>query len=245
MNVAALVLAAGKSTRIAAVAGGRPKPLLELGGKRLIEWNLEWLAAHGVREAWVNLHHRAEEVREALGDGSRCGVRVRYVYEPTILGTAGAWRNVVGAWDGTWLVVYGDNVTRFDLWSFLGGHRDRGAVASIAVFDPSRHRNTGIAGGHVVLGEDGRLLEFREGEPPRPGRREYVNAGVYLLEARASQYVGAGFQDFGRDVFPRLVRTGGLYGHLMEETGFCLGLDTPESYAVAKTLVEEGEVVLR
>lgn len=245
MNVAALVLAAGKSSRIAAIAGGRPKPLLELGGKRLIEWNLEWLAAHGVREAWVNLHHRAEDVRAAVGDGSPCGVRVRYVYEPTILGTAGAWRNVLGSWSGTWLVAYGDNVTRFDLEAFLEAHRRRGAAASIALFDPSRHKNTGIAGGHVVLDEGERVVEFREGEPPRPGRREYVNAGVYLLEADIGEYVGVGFQDFGRDVFPRLVSDGGVYGHVMEATGFCLGLDTPESYAVAKALVEEGEVALR
>lgn len=245
MNVAALVLAAGKGSRIAPLAGGRPKPLLELGGKRLIDWNLEWLAAHGIREAWVNLHHGAAEVRAALGDGVKYGIGMRYAYEPTLLGTAGAWRNVADSWDGTWLIVYGDNVTRFDLWSFLGAHRDRRATASIAVFDPLLHRNTGIAGGHVALDEVGRVLEFREGEPPRPGRREFVNAGVYLLEADALETVAAGFQDFGRDVFPRLAASGGAYGHVMEETGFCLGVDTPESYAVAKALVEEGEVVLR
>ncbi|HEX6938359.1 MAG TPA: nucleotidyltransferase family protein [Longimicrobiales bacterium] len=245
MNVGVLVLAAGKSSRIAPVSGGLPKPLLELHGKRLIEWNLEWLAAHGVRDAWVNLHHRAEDVRAALGDGSRYGVSLRYVYEPAILGTAGAWRNVAAEWSGTWLVVYGDNVTRFDLWAFLGAHRDRRAVATVALFDPARHRNTGIAGGHVSLDPAGRVVAFREGEPPRPGRRAYVNAGVYLLEPEVLGGVADGFQDFGRDVFPRLVAGGRVFGHVMEESGFCLGLDTPESYAVARGLVEEGEVALR
>ncbi|HEX7120558.1 MAG TPA: nucleotidyltransferase family protein [Longimicrobiales bacterium] len=245
MNAGVLVLAAGKGTRIAAVSGGLPKPLLELRGKRLIEWNLEWLAAHGVRSAWVNLHHGAEDIRRALGDGARYGMTLRYAYEPMLLGTAGAWRNVAAAREGTWLVVYGDNVTRFDLWAFLGVHRDRRAAATIALFDPFRHRHTGIAGGHVVLDGEARVVEFLEGEPPRPGRRAYVNAGVYLLEPEALAGVGPGFQDFGRDVFPRLAPAGGVFGHVMEESGFCLGLDTPEGYAVAQGLVAEGEVALR
>lgn len=244
MNVGALVLAAGKSTRIAPLAGDRPKPLLELGGKRLIEWNLEWLAAHGVDAVWVNLHHRPESIRAALGNGGAYGVSIRYSHEPELLGTAGAWREVARTHAGTWLVVYGDNVTRFDLWALLEAHGARGAVATIALFDPVRHRNTGIAGGHVALGDGGRVAEFREGEPPRPGRREFVNAGVYLLEPTVLEFIGGGAQDFGRDVFPRLVATGGVYGHVMEDAGFCLGVDTPESFEAARGLVEEGAVVL-
>ncbi len=244
MNVGALILAAGKGTRVVPVSGGRPKPLLELHGKRLIEWNLEWLAVHGVRTAWVNLHHRPEEIRAALGDGGRYGLELRYAYEPTLLGTAGAWRNVAWEREGTWLVVYGDNVTRFDLGAFLVAHRGRGAAATIALFDPGRHRNTGIAGGHVAVDEDARVVEFREGRPTRPERREFVNAGVYALEPEARGYVAAGFQDFGRDVFPRLASAGRLFGHVLEDGGFCLGLDTPESYAAAQGLVEEGEVAL-
>jgi len=239
-----LVLAAGKSTRIASIAAGAPKPLLEFGGKSLIEWNLEWLVSAGVTEVWINLHYRPEAIRAALGDGSRYGVRIEYSYEPELLGTAGAWRRVASDWETTSLVVYGDNVLRFDLGEFLAAHRRTGAVATVAVFDPARHCNTGIAGGHVVLDGAGRIAEFREGAPGRDGVPEYVNAGAYLLEPEVLAAIPAGFQDFGRDVFPRLLAGGGLYGHVIEDSGFCLGLDTPESFAEGRRLLEAGEVKL-
>lgn len=239
-----LVLAAGKSTRISSIAAGLPKPLLEFGGKSLIEWTLDWLVAVGVAEVWINLHYRPELIRAALDGGTLRGVRVQYSYEPELLGTAGAWRRVAAGWGTTSLVVYGDNVLRFRLDDFLAAHRRTGAAATVAVFDPTRHRNTGIAGGHVVLAEDGRIREFREGVPPRPGAREYVNAGAYLLEPEVLAAIPAGFQDFGRDIFPQLLTGGRLYGHVIDDSGFCLGLDTPESFAEGQRLLEAGEVRL-
>lgn len=260
MNLDVLVLAAGKSTRISPVSAGEPKPLLSLGGRRLIEWSLTWLASHGVRSVWINLHYRPESIRAVVGTGERYGLRVRYSHEPEILGTAGGWRRVVfgtdaaadgggagvrGGGAGTWLVVYGDNVMRFDLAHFVAAHRAYGGLATIALFDPSVHANTGIAGGRVGIADDGRITEFREGAPAGPGPPSLVNAGAYLLEREVADSVAEGFQDFGRDVFPALLGTGRVYGHVLERRGFCLGLDTPESYRVAQSLVEGGEVVLR
>lgn len=244
MDGGVLVLAAGKSTRITPISAGLPKPLLEFGGQRLIEWTLDWLARAGVSEVWINLHYRPELVRGALGDGARHGLRIHYAYEPELLGTAGAWRSVAAGWDRTSLVVYGDNVMRFDLGAFAEAHRRSGARATIAVFDRARHLNTGIAGGHLVLGEGGVVREFREGLPPRAGAREYVNAGAYLLEPEVLREIPEGFQDFGRDVFPRLLAGGGLYAHIIEDAGFCLGLDTPESHEVGRRLLESGRIVL-
>lgn len=242
MNVEALVLAAGKSTRISSRSGGLPKPLLAFGGRRLIEWNLAWLRGAGVRRAWVNLHYRPEAVRTALGDGTAHGVELSYSHEPELLGTAGAWRHLGPHWGRTTLLLYGDNVSRFSLERFLHAHRATDALATVALFDPSLHANTGIAGGHAVLSEDGRITAFREGAPPRPGLPEYVNAGAYLLERELLERIPPGFQDFGRDIFPLLLETGRLRGHLIEETGFCLGLDTPESFAAAERLLEAGRL---
>lgn len=244
MIVGVLVLAAGKSTRITPLSGGLPKPLIDFGGRHLIEWSLEWLAASGLTDIWINLHYRPESVREALGDGARHGLRISYAFEPELLGTAGAWRNLAAEWGGTSLVVYGDNVMRFDLDEFLAVHRRSGASATVAVFDPARHRNTGIAGGHVVLAEDGRIREFREGVPPRPGAQEYVNAGAYLLEPRLLEKVPPGFQDFGRDIFPQLLAADEIHGHIIDDAGYCLGLDTPESHAVAQEILGAGELGL-
>jgi NDP-sugar pyrophosphorylase family protein len=242
--MSALVLAAGKSTRIASLSGGRPKPLLEVAGKPIVAWNLEWLARHDVTDVWVNLHYRPEEIRDTLGDGSAHGVRIRYSLEETILGTAGAWRHLGREWNGTSLVVYGDNLLRFDLQALIDTHRRR-ALATIALFDPDVHANTRIAGGRVTLGTEGQVSGFVEGNvSDSDSSARYVNAGVYALEPGLLDRIPSGFQDFGRDVFAALVETGELAGHVIEPSGYCLGLDTPDSFHIAESLISTRQVAL-
>src|ERR1043165_3483448 len=85
-----LVLAAGMSTRLAALTGGAPKPLTPVAGAPVLHRNLRWLARYGITETFINLHHRAEEVKKSIGDGAAFGVKVKWSEETSILGTAGA-----------------------------------------------------------------------------------------------------------------------------------------------------------
>jgi NDP-sugar pyrophosphorylase family protein len=237
MIAGVLVLAAGKSSRIAAVSGGTPKPLIPVGGVPVLHRNLRWLADQGIPEVWINLHYRPEAVRDAIGDGSRFGLHVRYSHEPEILGTAGAWKHLAPHWAGTSLVIYGDNLLQFELADFLRRHDEAGAAATIALFDPELHRHTGIAGGHVELDRLGGVVRFVEGPRPADGRRYCVNAGAYLLEPGLGTAIAEGFADFGRDVFPSLAAAGQLAGHVLEPEGYCLGIDTPASLATAEALI--------
>ena len=243
MSLGVLILAAGNSTRIAAVSGGLPKPLLEIAGKPVIVHALEWLAESGAERVWVNLHHQAELVERALGDGAGWGLDISYSFESDLLGTAGAWKKLESEWSESSLVVYGDNLIRFDIAHFQRAHRRRSdALASIALFDPVRHLNTAVAGGRVALDDENRVIRFSEGGAPSEG--DYVNAGVYLVEPELTRFIGDGFSDFGRDVFGPIAREGRIYGYVMEDEGFCLGLDTPECFAAAQDLVATQKVTL-
>ena len=238
----ALVLAAGKSTRIEPISGGRPKPLLPIGGDAILAHNLRWLEREGVADVFINLHHRPEEIRDFVGDGSRFGVSVTYSHEPEIRGTAGAAKEIGAAFGGRFLVVYGDNLLKTDLAALVAAHEDAGAVATVAVFDRDTHPHTGIAGGRVAVDAAGRITEFAEGAGDEIST--LVNAGVYVLEPQVLDAIPpATFFDFGKDVFPALLAA----GHpvlAVPVTGFCLGLDTPETFAVAETLIQSGKVVL-
>jgi NDP-sugar pyrophosphorylase family protein len=233
----AVVLAAGKSTRIAAVAGGLPKPLLPVAGEAILARNLRWLASQGIGQVWINLHYQAEKIRQAIG-GELAGVRITYVEEPTILGTAGAVGNIAGRWHDRVLVVYGDNLVALDLAAMHQEHRRRQAAVSVAVFDRNRHRHTGIAGGRVTIDSDSRIIQFVEGADDQLS--SLVNAGVYLIEpAVVAQIPPDQFCDFAKDIFPKLLAQQlPLYAHLID--GYCLGIDTPESYRRAVALVESG-----
>jgi len=237
-----LVLAAGKSIRIAPLAGGLPKPLITIQDETVLGRNLRWLSGQGVRQVWINLHHRPDDIRSAIGDGARFGLTVRYSYEPDILGTAGAVRNLSSEWNRTFLVVYGDNLLSFDLQGFLAFHRTRKPCVSVALFDRMRHPHTGIAGGRVRLTPDGHIQEFCEGNMDHDST--LVNAGAYLVEPDAVEEIPPGqTYDFGHDLFPRLLAHGRpLSGYMI--TGYCLGVDTPENYQQAMRLVESGEVTL-
>lgn len=234
-----MILAAGMSRRIAPLSGERPKPLLEVAGETLLGWNLKLLSRHGYEDVWINVHYRAEEIMAAIGDGDRYGVRVHYSWESEILGTAGGWKQVAREREGAWLLLYGDNLTRLDVSRFAQSHVPGTALA--ALFDADAHVNTGIHGGHAVVEED-RIIGFIEGASAGSGR--LINAGVYMLDAALADDVATGFSDFGRDVFPRWAQAGKLRAHVLEADAFCLGLDTPEHFAIGERLVAAGQVTL-
>ncbi|MCP2727778.1 nucleotidyltransferase family protein [Symplocastrum sp. BBK-W-15] len=244
-DLGVLVLAAGKSTRIQPVSGGLPKPLLPVEGKSILERNLSWLVSSAIESVWINLHYRAEEIQQVIGTGENLGLKVSYSLEPEILGTAGAYKNLEQHWQGTTLVIYGDSLVCFDLAKFLAAHQSSEAVATIALFDQNTHHHTAIAGGRVILDENGRITSFTEmagTEETSPST--LVNAAVYLLEAEVLKMIPKQtFYDFARHLFPQMLAAGYyLQGYLID--GYCLGLDTPESYAKAMSLIETGKVKL-
>jgi NDP-sugar pyrophosphorylase family protein len=239
----ALVLAAGMGSRLRAISGDLPKPLTPFAGEPILAHNLRWLARSGVGEAWINLHYQADAIRERIGDGADFGLVTHYVFEPELLGTAGALANIAAVFQETMLVVYGDNVIRCDLGRLLAGHADSGAEATVALFDQAMHAHTGIAGGRVVVGEDGAITGFTEGVQGGSG---LVNAGVYALQPSVLDLIPQGrLVDFGRDVFPAMLAEGRrLRGHVIEPDGFCLGLDTPEAFREGARLIQSGRVSL-
>ena len=243
MPVDAMLLAAGNSTRIAALGEGLPKPLLRVQGEPVLVRNVRWLAAAGIRDIWVNLHYRGDLIRAALGDGQAWGVRIRYSEEPSILGTAGGVRRLLSSLGETFLVVYGDNLVYLDLPAFIESHFRRRADISIAVFD-EKTPNTGMTGGHVDLGDEDVVVAFVEGvADAHPA--SFVNAGVYAVQGRVlGSFPEERFLDWGRDVFPSLLARGArVLGYRIE--GYCLGLDTPASYERGLALISSGQVRLR
>ena len=234
----ALVLAAGKSSRIASQSGGLPKPLIPVAGQPVIAHSLRWLAGHGITNCWINLHFRPEVIQEALGDGSRYGMKIRYSLEPTILGTAGAVKNLESTWDEDFLVVYGDNLLGFDLEAMQRTHVASGAMATVALFNWDRDLHSGIAGGRVVLNKGGSIQGFVEGGHAAAPASPWVNAGVYLLQPAICRHIPADtFCDFGRDVFPSLLKAKiPLQGYPIQD--YCLAVDTPEALARAQLIFQ-------
>lgn len=236
----ALVLAAGKGSRLGAASGGVPKPLTDVGGTSPLRHAVQWTAAERPECIWINVHADAVRIQAAMGADAD-GVPIRYSHEPELLGTAGAWKKLEEEWTETSLVIYGDNFMHFDLRSLMSTHRSAGALVTIALFDPERHANTGGGGGRAVL-QHGRVTRFVEGgvEAGAEVGAGLVNAGAYCIEPELRSLVPDGFADFGHDVLPHLAREGRVAGHVVEDGGYCLGIDDPARLSAARALLQQG-----
>ena len=132
------------------------------------------------REAWINLHYRAEIIQARISDGSHLGLTVRYSHEPEILGTAGGVRQIASEWNETFVVLYGDSLVRANLNLMQHEHSERGADVTIGLFSRLQHPHTGLAGGTVTIRPDGTVISFNEGSGAESS--SLVNTGLYLLE---------------------------------------------------------------
>lgn len=131
--VPALVLTAGLATRLRPLSLVRAKAALPVAGVPLVHRILRSLAAGGVTEAVLNLHHLPHTLTRIVGDGDGLGLRVRYSWEVPVLGPAGGPRRAVPLLDSTFLVVNGDTLTDVDITALLAHHRRSGALATMAV----------------------------------------------------------------------------------------------------------------
>ena len=142
----ALVLAAGRGTRLDPLTRLVAKPAVPLGDWTLIERVLRHLEREGVRDVVLNLHHKPETLAAVVGDGAQLGLQVRYSWEPEILGSAGGPRHALGLLDAdTFLLVNGDTLCEFPLDPMLEAHEHSSADVTLAVVpNPAPHHYNGI-----------------------------------------------------------------------------------------------------
>jgi NDP-sugar pyrophosphorylase family protein len=199
----AIVLSAGYGTRLWPLTEDRTKPAIPILGKPLVGYVAEYLAAYGIAEIVVNLHHRPESVRRALGDGSQFGVRLHYVDEPVILGTSGALDNTREFFEReTFVAVNGKIITDIDLSAALETHRKTQALATLVLLP-----NTRCERFSVVETEEGRIKGFggmpvHTDEGPAP----LMFTGIQILEPRIFEYIPRGvFSHSTTDVYPQAI----------------------------------------
>jgi mannose-1-phosphate guanylyltransferase len=230
--VRALVLAAGIGSRLHRYTDDRPKPMLEVGGEPILGYNLAMLAAAGFDEIVVNLHYLAGVVRAYVGDGSRWGVRVTYSEEPELRGTAGALIPFAERFAAdAFAIVYGDNLNELDLPEMVRRHRERRALATIAVWQREHVAQSGVA----EFGADDRIVRFIEKPAPGETASHWVSTGVVVADPLMLDAIPRGApSDLGRDVFPRLLGDArGVYAYRM--TGGHWWFDRVEEYETART----------
>ena len=215
----AMILAAGKGTRVRPITHTIPKPLIPILQKPVMEFLLELLRKHGFDEIMVNVSHLAEEIEGYFRDGQRFGVQIGYSFEGKIvdgdlvgeaLGSAGGLRRIQDFnpfFDDTFIVLCGDALIDLDLTAAVKYHRDKGAIATIIT--KSVPKESVSSYGVVVSDEEGRIKTFQEKPSVEEALSTNINTGIYIFEPEIMNYIPPNQKyDIGGELFPMLVEKG-------------------------------------
>ena len=228
----AIVLAAGKGTRLAGLTKNIPKPMLPIKGKPLLEHIISYLKNNGIIEIGINLFTMPEQIIDYFGNGSRFKVKIEYSREDELLGTAGSLLYFSDWLKGEdFLVIYGDILTNQPLAPMMEMHRDKHAFATLLL-----HRRQ-ASNSFIALDQNSKIIDFIE----RPGQHEMkrlnqlhpegflVNSAVQIINNSALNYIETHkCFDLPRDVYCKVLKEKDLYGYVLE--GERMAIDSPERY---------------
>jgi NDP-sugar pyrophosphorylase family protein len=237
----AMILAAGLGTRLRPLTEKIPKPLLPVGKYSLLVWNLLLLKRHGICEAMINLHHLGDQIVEAIGDGSRYGMRLAYSHEPELLGSGGGIKQATPyLQNDTFLVLNGDTLSNCDLAALIGTHRASGALATLAVREDPHAADWGA----ILVDERSRIVQIK-GQPAGTDEsttelHPHMFAGLHVLEPTVLEAIPPKPCSI-IDVYIDLLRQARpLAGHRL--SGYWSDIGTPERYEAAQQDVADGRL---
>jgi len=215
----AMVLAAGKGTRVRPITNVVPKPMIPLLGKPVLESILEHLRDNGFDQIMINTSHLAPVIEDYFRDGSRLGVQIGYSFEGLLsagrldgiaIGSAGGIRRIQdhsGFFDDTFVVLCGDALIDVDLREAVLFHRRSRALATIILREvaPEEVFRYGV----VATSADGRVTQFQEKPAVGEAISNRINAGIYVFEPEVFDFIPRGRSfDIGSELFPALVAAG-------------------------------------
>lgn len=205
MKLRAVVLAAGFGMRLRPLTETRPKPLLPVLGRSILERTLDALAEVGCEATAINLHHAGEAIPPVIGM-THGDMAIHYSPEEEILGTLGALAQLRSFLKPADLILLlnGDSLCRWPLASLLKTHRKRSALVSLLLASKPEVRDFG---GGVTVDKKGRILSFSSADDSS-GNRRAVFAGAHVLDPRLLERVPEAKSDSVRDLYEPMLKEG-------------------------------------
>ncbi len=201
-----VILAGGRGRRLHPLTMTKPKPMLHIGEKPILEYIIQSLKSHNLKDLIFAVGYLKEEIKDYFGDGSNFGVNITYIEEDIPMGTAGCLKLGENLLKETFLVVSGDLLTDIDYTDLIRFHKEKRFMATVALFKTG----TAIEYGVVEYDKDFKIYSLKE----KPVIVNWINAGIYVLEPEVLSYIPAEVEfDFAKDLFPKLIQERGIYGY--------------------------------
>ncbi len=179
LPVEAVIMAGGRGARLRPITDSIPKPMIQLGGKPIIEHNIDRLISYGIEKIYISVNYLKEKIMDCFGDGASKGIQIEYIEEDKPLGTAGA-LSLVEKFDKDVLLTNSDLFTSIDYEEFYVSFKKRNADLAVASIPYTV--NIPYA---ILEGEQNNITNFKE----KPSNTHYANAGIYLLNKNLINHI--------------------------------------------------------
>lgn len=222
----AVVMAGGEGTRLRPLTINRPKPMVSLVDRPVMQHIIELLKLHGITDIIITVQYLANVIQDYYGDGSAYGVNITYSLEEVPLGTAGSVKNAEHLLTEPFLVISGDALTDFNLSQIIEYHMASGATATVTLTRVSNPLDYGV----IITDEQGRIRQLLEKPSWGEVFSDTVNTGIYVFNPDIFSYIERGkVTDWSKDVFPRMLHRGDrLQGYIAN--GYWTDVGTIEEY---------------
>ncbi|MBU0757896.1 MAG: nucleotidyltransferase family protein, partial [Nanoarchaeota archaeon] len=204
-----MIVCGGLATRLLPVSEKIPKSMVSICGKPLLYYQLALLKKQGIKDIILCVGHLSEKIEEYFGTGEGLGVDLRYSFESTLLGTAGAVKNIdPSILEDDFIVMYGDILSDLDMGVFFGYHKEKNSYATILVREKKSRGSSliDIDRQHKIIGFVERPTDSFLKNHVGIGKMNLVNSGIFVLKKEVLKTITLYKKsDFSYDVFPELI----------------------------------------
>jgi mannose-1-phosphate guanylyltransferase len=223
----AVILAGGLGTRLRPYTLFKPKPLLPVGDRPILDYIIGWLKANGVTDVLISTGYLGTMIENHLGDGSLLGVNIEYAVADEPLGIGGQLRNASSKLSSRFVCLYGDAILDFDLKKLIAFHQGKkDALLTMALMKEKIQTKYGV----IELRSGGRVTQWNE----KPIIENDINVGCYIMERRYLDYIPRGKVAGMKEAFDAAMKAGeAIYGLKMGGRFWDIG--DKQAYAEADT----------
>ena len=206
-----LIMAGGEGTRLRPITCTKPKPMVQILGRPVMEYIIELMKNSGISDIAITLMYMPHEIIDHFGDGSDFGVNLTYFIEDTPLGTAGSVKAAQDFLNDTFIIISGDSLTDIDISDAINFHHQKNAEASIVLKSVENPLEYGI----VITDSDNKIIRFLEKPNWSEVFSDTANTGIYILNPSVLDLIPPNERyDFSKDLFPKMLSSGNqMYGY--------------------------------
>lgn len=244
-----VIMAGGKGTRISSIASDIPKPMISIGGKPVLEYELEGLRDQGFTDIIITVSHLGNIIMEYFGDGAKIspvtgkpfGVHIEYFFEKEPLGNAGALFKIKDKLNSDFLLLNADAIFDVDFQRFVDFHKNHGGLVTLFTHPNNHPYDSGL----IIADKDGRVEKWLTKEDPRPDYyQNRVNAGLHVVSPQILNVdIGTAKVDLDRQLLKPLAGSGKMFCYDSPE--YVKDMGTPERYYSVSKDFKQGRVAAK